>query len=468
VRLHGEGPRPHYADVLLEDCGAKTRISATPSGRHPDIEWANSGAMALTGESTGPPRLAPGPFASCMREALNALRSLRPEAAALRAIDAAALLSERAALAGLSRGGRTSPGGSCRLLPSRDGFVAVNLAREDDRELLQAWLEIEPEAGESHWALTRRALAARDCRPVVERAHSMGLPVADSRPPSGPPPAWLHRQRLAPPVDPERAARPLVLDLSSLWAGPLCTHLLERSGAEVIKLESTARPDGARAGDSRFFDLLNAGKKMCAVDLRQPTGLRILRALIDRADIVVESARPRALGQLGIDAAACVAARPGLSWISITGYGREAPMGDRVAFGDDAAVAAGVAALTGCDSERPIFCGDALADPLTGAHAAVAALASYRAGGGELLDVALTRVTGHALAFRDPAGPCGQARVIQSDDPAARWQVWVDGVQDGEAEPEEVALPRERAPMARAGALGADTAQILQRHGVPH
>jgi hypothetical protein len=103
-----------------------------------------------------------------------------------------------------------------------------------------------------------------------------------------------------------------VLDLSSLWAGPLCAHLLGLAGARVVKLESASRPDGARAGSAAFFDLLNAGKASVALDLSSRAGRDSLRRLIASSDIVIESARPRALRQLGIEAEALVAEVPGL------------------------------------------------------------------------------------------------------------------------------------------------------------
>jgi crotonobetainyl-CoA:carnitine CoA-transferase CaiB-like acyl-CoA transferase len=250
-----------------------------------------------------------------------------------------------------------------------------------------------------------------------------------------------------------------VVDLSSLWAGPLCGHLLAAAGARVIKVESRGRPDGARQAAGPFFDLLNAGKASIALDLAENAGLQRLRGLIAEADIVVESARPRALAQLGIDAAACTAARPGQIWLSITGHGRRGPAGHWVGFGDDAAIAAGAAARLG---PGPIFCGDAIADPLTGLHAAVAALAHFRAGRGALLDVSLHAVTRYALAA-GPAGPgtpACRARIEATGRGASAWRVVTA---QGE---ETVAPPRARPAPGRAAPLGADNAGLLgENHG---
>ena len=76
------------------------------------------------------------------------------------------------------------------------------------------------------------------------------------------------------------------------------------------------------------------------LDLRTPAGRNSLRSLLASADIVVESARPRALEQMGIRAADLVAAGTGKTWIAITGHGRGTPQRDGIAYGDDAGVAA--------------------------------------------------------------------------------------------------------------------------------
>jgi crotonobetainyl-CoA:carnitine CoA-transferase CaiB-like acyl-CoA transferase len=254
--------------------------------------------------------------------------------------------------------------------------------------------------------------------------------------------------------------RPLVLDLSSLWAGPLCAHLLHLCGARVVKLESRERPDGARRGPQRFFDLLNGGKQSVALSFGDVRDLARLRSLIERADIVVESSRPRALEALGISAGDEITRRSGLSWVGITGHGRQAPERDWVAFGDDAGVAAGLAAGAGrlatvdpADSP-PLFCGDAIADPLAGLHAAVAALASWQQGGSRILDVSLRDAARFAGAF---PGPVERARVER------RGEGWLCRVG---ALAEEVALPRAREVSSAAPELGHDNERVFDELGI--
>lgn len=397
--------------------------------------------MTLTGRADGPPRMCPAPIAACADGTLAALAALAP-GADLDGLRGSRLLSERAADAGLARAGRVAPGGSCRLVDAADGRLAVNLARDDDWAMAPAWLETE-DAGD--WDGIAAAAAERRVAGLVGRARLMGLAVAADQPPCRPAGPWYSVTARGPRRPP--AAVPLVLDLSALWAGPLCGHLLGRLGTRVIKLESTARPDGARSGPAAFFDRLNAGKDCVALDFGSETGRARLRALIARADIVIESARPRGLRQLGIVAEDLVRKRPGLTWVSITGYGRAGPDGERVAFGDDAAVAAGLSSLLHAATGEPLIGGDAVADPLTGLHAALAAWAGHRAGGGRLLSVALRDVAAACAGFDLPASTAALRR---------RQEAWTREVAGHVPE-----LPAPRAPIGRAGKLGVDTESVL-------
>lgn len=427
---------------------------------HPDLEWAASGAMSITGRAEGPPELAPAPVATVARGAIAALAGVTEasrvlDADALRVLDAPALLGERAAIAGQSRRGSTSVGGTCHLLRCANGWIAVNLARPEDVALLPAWLEEGPVEHDVR-AFVATRVRHRETEDNVARARSLGLPVAPvaSSGVTGNA-SWLRVAVRGDTRADSGGAPPLVIDLSALWAGPLCTHLLALAGARVIKVESSSRPDGARRGPARFFDLMNGDKKSVALDLSTNDGVRILRALVERADIVVESSRPRALRQLGIVAEDIVSGRPGRVWVAITGYGRETPMEDWVAFGDDAAASAGLVVWPEATGGEPAFCGDAVADPLTGMHAALAALAHWHRGEGALLDVSLQRVAAY-VASQPVAPPRAQVRAQPRKGTTQDWEVAVA---------ERcciVAPPRARAVTKKARDLGADTRDVLQ------
>ena len=446
-RVTGSGIGAAYTASLLEWLGGSVAHSANRSEPHPAIEWANSGAMALTGYAGGPPLLAPGPLATCARATLEAIGLVAGDAWSSD-LDGPALLGERAAILDLARRGTISPGGSCRLLPASDGWIAVSLARADDLRSIPAWLG-EGDAGDP-WELVASRVALRPAAEVIERARLLGLAAAVAVDPPAVASPWCRVAARGGSVRRAPGDRPLVIDLSSLWAGPLCGHLLELAGARVVKLESTRRPDGARSGPPEFFALLNAGKSSVALDFGDRTDRQRLHRILERADIVVESARPRALAQLGVDVEALVKDIPGLTWLSVTGYGRRQPGAGWVAFGDDAGVAAGLAAATGVAGGPPLFCGDAVADPLTGLHAALVALACWRGGGGYLLDLALRDVAAHVLAF----GPAPSAARVQRA--GSGWEV-VAGDQRTPVSP-----PRARPVRRPARPLGADTESILE------
>lgn len=416
-----------YARLLLNSLGLGHQPVSMADQRPAELLWALSGAMWLSGHPDGDPRSCPAPLAACAQGAWLALASLVPSLDPH--FEASRLLGERAAIAGLSRGGRVSAGGACRLLDTADGGLALNLAREDDIELLPAWLECEGVTVEE----LASVLKSYPTRYLVERARLLGLAAAPLAVPRRCR-YWYRAQCSGRKAEGNRE-RPLVIDLSTLWAGPLCAQLLAQCGARVIKVESIQRPDGARGGPSAFYDLMNSGKESVALDIKQADGLAHLRALLERADIVIESARPRALEQMGIYAADFVRAGTGKVWLSITGYGRRAPLREWIAYGDDAGVAAGLSWLMGGDRGDPVFGGDAIADPLTGLHGALLALAAWRNGGGQLLDVALHRVMAYCIS----TGPEVQRTAAYC----------------------EVAKPGARIPVLPAAELGADTVRVL-------
>jgi hypothetical protein len=344
-------------------------------------------------------------------------------------LDALALLGERAALMGLWRRGAMSCGGSCRLLPCGVGFMAVSLPRAEDMESVPAWLELDaaPESVPALWSSVASHLQHRDPDLLLARAQLLGLPAAWVGESAG------HDGIVRMPLG-EAPPRPdltglIVVDLSALWAGPLCGDLLARAGATVVKVEAMQRPDGARRGPAEFFDLLNGHKRSVALDFQSHDGVRILRGLLRHADVVIEASRPRALAQLGFDGPDLVRTGGPQVWISITGHGRGGDAANRVAFGDDAAAAGGLVVWR---QGVPLFCADAIADPLTGLTAADACLRALAEGGRWFLDVSMSAVSS---AFSGPSLPVPRELVV--------------------------AHPHARPVETPASPLGADTARVL-------
>jgi hypothetical protein len=308
------------------------------------------------------------------------------------AVDGPALLRERRELLGLAPAGVVSAGGSCRLVRAADAWFALNLARADDRDAVPAWMARDWDG--PVWDGVADAAASMSASDAVDRAQLLGIPAAVAIAPD---------EYLGATVAVEaeaggwtgREARPLVVDLSALWAGPLCARLLgDALDARVVKVEHVARPDGARAGPPAFWRSLNGHKEERHVDLATATGRAELADLLARARVVVSAARPRALAPLGLDPAAHAAR--GAVWVSITGYGTTGLHADWVAFGDDAAVAGGAAVAAG-GADAPVFVADAVADPLAGLAGAVVAARLVRTRRAGVVDVAMAGVVNRAL-----------------------------------------------------------------------
>jgi CoA-transferase family III len=319
-------------------------------------------------------------------------------------LDGMTLLCERATLGGMSIPGRTSAGGGCQLFDAVGDTIAINLARPSDRELLPALFETETLDPDDQEAIATR-MAHSEAAALIVRGRAMGLAIAsehEALPSCVKPCALL---TIGCPAARERQKFPRVLDLSSLWAGPLAAHLLWLAGAEVIKVESRERPDAMRGRDEAFYSLLNQGKASVVLSFSDAADREILWSLIDDADIVIESARPRALAQLGIDAAHLVRGTPGLVWVSITGHGADGEAGGWVGFGDDCGVAGGLSAALRRVSGVSGFVGDAIADPLTGMEAALVAWDAWTSRRGGRFALAMSRVVAHAITAARAADP---------------------------------------------------------------
>ncbi|MFC7673935.1 CoA transferase [Mycolicibacterium sp. GCM10028919] len=364
-------------------------------------DWGASGLAYLTGDPTGPPDYS----RAAVLAAARAVAAEFETRTGVR-VDAAEELVGRAALLGLTRRGATSAGGASRLLPAADGWWALTLSRPDDVDAVPALVESD-DAPTDPWRAVRDWSFTRNVADVVERARLLDLPAAALGEAVARPPTVRHA---GPRSAPRTAAGLVVVDLSSMWAGPSCGRLLLRAGATVVKVESRSRPDGSRGGPRPFFDWVNGGKLSYTADFDDGARLRELLAI---ADVVIESSRPAALRRRGLGPDD-VAARDGRVWLSITGY---ADTG-RVAFGDDAAVAGG---LVGQGADGPVFCADAVADPLTGLHAALEVVGSLRRGGGETVHVVMSEIaaTYSALPQTVPHTPA-EAAAPTSPAPAAR------------------------------------------------
>jgi hypothetical protein len=310
-------------------------------------------------------------------------------------VDVAALgATDRRGQLKLHAPGRFSANRACGLVRAEDGWIAVNLARDEDRELIPAWLGSDPDEGP--WTALAREARRRSTADMIEGATLLGLPAGRV--------GEAQADRLAPPTlrmgeaRRGRARGPLrVVDLSALWAGPLCGAVLAAMGADVTKVESSVRPDPTRHSMPGFFQRLNGRKAERRLDFASADGRAQLWDAVTTADVLITSARPRAFAGLGLEPADIFAANPSLVWVAITGYGWAGEAGQRVGFGDDTAAAGGLVRWT--TKGEPRFAGDALSDPVTGLAAALGALHGLAAGGGVLVDTAMAKSAAAAAAM---------------------------------------------------------------------
>ncbi|MGE0715617.1 MAG: CaiB/BaiF CoA transferase family protein [Alphaproteobacteria bacterium] len=199
-----------------------------------------------------------------------------------------------------------------------------------------------------------------------------------------------------------------VLDLSRVLAGPWCTMTLADLGAEVWKVENPDGGDDTRkwgppfaAGESAYFLAINRNKQGIAVDLRNPGGRAVVRALAEKADVLVENYRAGALARYGLDWPTLSAVNPRLVYCSISAYGRASPMADRPGYDFVVQAEGGLMAITGEAGSEPMKVGVAICDVLAGKDATQAILAALiargRTGRGQHIDIALLDATVAAL-----------------------------------------------------------------------
>ncbi len=168
-----------------------------------------------------------------------------------------------------------------------------------------------------------------------------------------------------------------VIDLTTTIAGPHCTRLLADLGADVVKIEA---PEGdmmrtrppLRDGASTSFGQLNTGKRSVALDLKDQRAVKAVRALVAKADVLVENYRPGVTKRLGLDYAAVAEANPRLVYCSISGYGQTGPSAELAAYAPVIHAASGfdLAHLSYQPGRtQPDNCGIYVADVLTGTYA---------------------------------------------------------------------------------------------------
>ena len=191
-----------------------------------------------------------------------------------------------------------------------------------------------------------------------------------------------------------------VVDLTRILAGPYCTQALADAGADVVKIEEPKKGDDTRGwgppfvgGESAYFLAVNRGKRSLTLDLKHAEGRRILRVLLDGADVVVENFRPGTMERLGFGYDAVRGRNPRIVYASISGYGEDGPWGGRPGYDAVIQGEAGLMSITGFADGPPTRVGASIADVTAGMTAyqgiLLALLRRATTGKGGRVDVSL-------------------------------------------------------------------------------
>lgn len=190
-----------------------------------------------------------------------------------------------------------------------------------------------------------------------------------------------------------------VIELATIFAGPLATAFLGDFGADVVKIEHPRKPDPSRDhgpakdGVGLWWKVLGRNKRTATLDLSRPEGAALLRRLVADADVVVENFRPGTLERWGIGPDVLHEANPGLVIARVSGFGQVGPYAKRPGFGTLAEAMSGFAVATGEPDGPPTLPPFGLADSVSAlatAFAVTLALAAReRTGAGQVIDLAI-------------------------------------------------------------------------------
>ena len=200
----------------------------------------------------------------------------------------------------------------------------------------------------------------------------------------------------------------LVVSLEHAIAAPFCTRQLADLGARVIKIERPGVGDFARDYDERVrgmsshFVWVNRSKESLTLDVKQPAAARVLRALLARADVLVQNLAPGAAARLGLDAQTLRPQLPRLIVCDISGYGADGPYRDKKAYDLLIQSEAGFLSVTGSQAE-PAKAGCSIADIAAGMYAYTGILAAIlqrqKTGEGARIDVSMLEALAEWMSY---------------------------------------------------------------------
>ena len=203
-----------------------------------------------------------------------------------------------------------------------------------------------------------------------------------------------------------------VIDFTQFEAGPSCTESLAWLGAEVVKIENPGLGDPGRRRqkgkdgeiadkDPWYFHQFNANKKSITLNLKSPKGLEIVKAMIKKADVMVENMAPGTIERLGLGYDEVKKLNPGIIYCQIKGFGTGSPYEKSLAFDMIAQAAGGMTSTTGYGDRAPVKPGTSFGDTGTGMLMAISILGALfkrqKTGQGRRLQVAMQDAMVHYM-----------------------------------------------------------------------
>ena len=202
-----------------------------------------------------------------------------------------------------------------------------------------------------------------------------------------------------------------VLDLTRVLSGPYCTMMLSDMGARVIKVEQPGQGDETRAwgppfqnGESTYFLSTNRNKESVTINFKHPDGYRLLEALIERSDVIVENFRPGTLDRLNLGYTHLANRFPRLIYCSISGYGQTGPKRSQPGYDAVTQAEGGLMSITGPEDGPPYRLGVAISDIVSGMFAAYGIVTSLlsrgQTGHGQLVDISMLDSVAALLTYQ--------------------------------------------------------------------
>jgi crotonobetainyl-CoA:carnitine CoA-transferase CaiB-like acyl-CoA transferase len=201
-----------------------------------------------------------------------------------------------------------------------------------------------------------------------------------------------------------------VIDLTRVLAGPFCSMSLGDMGAEIIKVEEPGKGDDTRGwppfagGEATYFMSVNRNKKSLTLNMKAPEGQAVLRALIAKADVVLENFRPGTMERLGFGYDVLRKTNPRLIYCSISGFGESGPESSRPGYDLIVQGESGVMDLTGFADGPPVKVGNSIGDLVAGMAAAqgvtLALLSRSTSGKGQKVEIGMLDVMASLLTYQ--------------------------------------------------------------------